>query len=48
MKSLEHGIEYDPPPQTDSLLIDGFFLYLHTMRDVSRTFGATSRRFNTT
>lgn len=43
MKSLESGVEHNPPPRIDILIIDGFFL-LHTMKNVPKTFGSISKK----
>lgn len=43
MKHLEKGIEHQPPPHIDVVIIDGFFL-LHTMTEVPKTFGNISKK----
>lgn len=42
MKVLEKGVEHNPPPQTDILFVDGFYL-LHTMKKVPKTFEGISK-----
>lgn len=43
MKSLEKGVQHDPPSRIDVFIIDGFFL-LHTMKNVPKTFGSISKK----
>lgn len=43
MKSLEKGLQHHPPLHIDVSIIDGFF-YLHTMKNVPKTFGNISKK----
>ena len=43
MRNLEKKILSEEPPQIDLLIIDSFF-FLHTLTDVTRTFGEISKK----